>query len=173
MARQTLDKHESCLMAMFGDGSQTTVQMRQNWTCKGIKRQNAREKTALRRHRPLLNMSEPQARQSVSTLWTCGCPPSDPSPGRWTRPMLSASDATTKTPCPSPPPPPSPSSWKVSEAAKEGMEFQESQPSCSFFSPLGWLGFAGDRWCCLASEMLSLGSVSGRERGVGDLSFSH
>lgn len=67
--------------------------------------------------------------------WICGCRPSDPFPGKWMRPMLSATDASTKTPFPSPPPPQSPSSLKVSELAKEGIEFQQSPnylfPACS------------------------------------------
>lgn len=53
--------------------------------------------------------------------------------------MRFASDDTMKTRFPSPPPPPSPSSWKVSEAAKEGMEFQQLMPSYNFVSlrPVG------------------------------------
>lgn len=68
--------------------------------------------------------------------WICCCRPSDPFPGKWTRPMLSATDASTKTPFPSPPPPPSPSSSKVSELAKEGIEFQQfSSLLTTFFQP--------------------------------------
>lgn len=46
-------------------------------------------------------------------------------------------------------------------------------PSYNFVLPASRLGFAGDRCFCLASDTLSLGSVSGRECEGFDLSFSH